>query len=89
MIPFTTGFLQAYINWEISPSVSSLMQLLSDVLIIISASLLRLFDYDKLKLPLRIRKNSFNIKEQPEMLMVEEEGEGEKEMIELISGNSE
>lgn len=50
MIPFTTGFLQTYVDWEISPSVSSLLQLLSDLLIILTASLLKLFDYDKYKI---------------------------------------
>ena len=73
MIPFTTGFLQAYIDIEISPSVSSLMQLLSDFLIVLSASLLKCINYDKQGL---ITKKSYEYKElkntDKEELIVEE-----------------
>ena len=56
MIPFTTGFFgeisflkNSFLNIEISPTISSLSQLLSDMLIILTAFSLNLFKFDKFK----------------------------------------
>ena len=49
MIPFTSGFLNHYINYNISPSMSSLAQLISDIFIVCTASLLRCFKFNEFK----------------------------------------
>lgn len=49
MIPFTSGLLSSLIDYDISPTMSSLAQLFSDCLIVITASCMKLFIFNEFK----------------------------------------
>lgn len=65
MIPFTTGFLFKFVDINISPTLSSLAQLISDMMIIITASTLHLFNFNKFK-----SISKFKTREELETMMI-------------------